>query len=113
MRESAIDPKCIVAYAAPKPRAVGRIPRLLLLSAWAYPLLLVAGFYGTWVIAWLVLGHPPRPSLDDPKSISAVVDVPYVATALLLLIMPLALLYGVVVGTVITTWWVYARGGGV
>ncbi len=31
----------------------------------------------TWVTAWCILGHCPRPSLDDPKSISPIVDVPY------------------------------------
>jgi hypothetical protein len=50
-----------------------------------YPLFLLLWLYATWFTAWLVLGHRPRSSLDDPKSISALVDVPYAATALLLL----------------------------
>jgi hypothetical protein len=29
----------------------------------------VAALYGEWLLAWLVLGHPPRPSLDDPKGV--------------------------------------------
>ena len=33
--------------------------------------------YATWAAAWCVLGHCPRPSLDDPKYISPVVEVPY------------------------------------
>jgi len=35
-----------------------------------YPLLLCIVLYGEWLCAWAVLGHQPRPSLDDPKSIA-------------------------------------------
>ena len=37
--------------------------------------------YATWATAWCVLGRCPRPSLDDPKYISPVVEVPYVMFA--------------------------------
>ena len=40
----------------------------------AYPVLLPAALYGTWVIARLSLGRWPRPSIDDPKSINMVVS---------------------------------------
>jgi len=58
--------------------------------------------YVTWLAAWSVLGHMPRPYLDDPKFIGWVVDVPYalaigllnaapVAAGATLLLAPLAL----------------------
>lgn len=45
-------------------------PPLLRLAADAtllYPLLVVLCLYGEWLLAWSVLGHPPLPSLNDPK----------------------------------------------
>jgi hypothetical protein len=42
-----------------------------------YPLILVGALYATWFTAWAILGHRPVPSLDDPRSISRAVDVPY------------------------------------
>ena len=39
----------------------------------AYPLLLLGSLYGEWLLSWWVLGHRPRPSLDDPKSIDATI----------------------------------------
>ncbi|HXJ57504.1 MAG TPA: hypothetical protein VNU68_12665 [Verrucomicrobiae bacterium] len=36
----------------------------------AFPLLLVASFYATWIAGRIALGHWPRPSLDDPKGIA-------------------------------------------
>jgi hypothetical protein len=47
--------------------------------------------YATWFTAWAVLGHRPRSSLDDPKFISPLVEVPYLATFLLGLTAPLSL----------------------
>lgn len=35
-----------------------------------YPLLALTVIYGEWLIAWMVLGHAPRPSLDDPKNVA-------------------------------------------
>ena len=63
-------------------------------AAWVaslYPLLLLASLYGTWFTAWVVLGHRPRSSLDDPKFISPVVEVPYGCTFLSLITMPFSL----------------------
>jgi hypothetical protein len=50
----------------------------------SYPLVLPLAFLTTWLAGWVCLGHWPRPSLDDPKSIGALVDIPYTITALLL-----------------------------
>lgn len=43
--------------------------RYLTRSLCAFPVLLLASFYATWVAGRLALGYWPRPSLDDPKSI--------------------------------------------
>src|SRR6185312_12782716 len=51
--------------------------RRLVVSAWVmalYPMILLSALYAAWFIAWHALGHPPRPSLDDPKFISPLVD---------------------------------------
>ena len=39
----------------------------------AYPVLLPAALYGTWVIAGLSVGRWPRPYSDDPDSMNMVV----------------------------------------
>ena len=57
-------------------------------AAWVsslYPLLILASLYATWFTAWAVLGHSPRMSLDDPKFISPIVDVPLTTTYPLML----------------------------
>lgn len=48
-----------------KPLTRGAV-RLLRAVVWLYPVILIAAFYATWLVAWFVLGHMPRPSLDDP-----------------------------------------------
>jgi hypothetical protein len=40
--------------------------------------------HSAWVAAWLELGHPPRPSLDDPKDLGLGVLVFLIATWLLI-----------------------------
>ena len=73
-----------------------RSERLLLLGAYSYPVLVVVSFYLTWFVAWAVLGHMPRPNLDDPKYIGLLVDIPYCVCTLLLMgvpgVMPLSAL---------------------
>jgi len=56
--------------------------------AWAfsaYPVLLLLSLYTTWALAWLSLGHLPRPTLDDPKYINRLVTCFNLATWLLLM----------------------------
>jgi hypothetical protein len=50
-----------------------------------YPVVIVLSLYITWALAWLSLGHIPRPSQDDPKHINSLVSCFHVATVLLLL----------------------------
>lgn len=63
--------------------------------AYAYPVLMLAALYATWFVAWAVLGHPPRPSLDDPKYISTFVDIPYIFTMILIIATPGAMVLAV------------------
>jgi len=49
-------------------------------ASWAsslQPAVVLLYMYVTWATAWCVLGHRPRPYLDDPKFISPIVDAPY------------------------------------
>ncbi len=64
--------------------------------AFCYPCLLIGAFYGTWGLAWLVLGHRPRPSLDDPTEIAHVVSIIYFITGGLLVTFPGVGILGVV-----------------
>ena len=66
------------------PAAIAPPGRRLEAASWAsslQPAVVLFYLYATWATAWCVLGHRPRPSLDDPKFISPVVDVPYVMFA--------------------------------
>lgn len=56
-----------------------RFVKVLAVGLFLYPAGIVASLYLTWFTAWAVLGHTPRPSLDDPKYISLLVDIPYIA----------------------------------
>jgi hypothetical protein len=66
------------------PAAIASPGHRLEAASWAsllQPAVVLFYLYATWATAWCVLGHRPRPSLDDPKFISPVVDVPYVMFA--------------------------------
>lgn len=70
--------------------------RRLTVSTWVasfYPVMTLFFLYATWMIAWGVLGHRPRSSLDDPKYISPLLVEPYIVTLYsltTLLVSPLA-----------------------
>lgn len=76
--------------------AVARLDlvRVVAVAAWAYPLLVAAGPYVAWLVAWGALGRRPVPLLDDPTSIGVVVDIPYYASGLLLVGSPAAFFVG-------------------
>ena len=66
------------------PAAIASPGHRLEAASWAsslQPAVVLFYLYATWATAWCVLGHCPRASLDDPKFISPVVDVPYVMFA--------------------------------
>jgi hypothetical protein len=62
--------------------------------SYSYPIIMTGSFYLTWLVAWAVLGYPPRSIVDDPKYISLIVDIPYYFTGILLLAFPAAILAG-------------------
>jgi len=69
------------------------------IAAWVlslYPVMVPVCLYATWVTAWCVLGHRPRSSLDDPKFISPIVDVPYRMTHLSVSCWPVSIGIGLV-----------------
>lgn len=53
---------------APECRAPRWLVRLANATA-LYPLFLLGSLYGQWLVSWWILGHRPRPSLDDPKDL--------------------------------------------
>jgi nitric oxide reductase large subunit len=47
-----------------------------------------AALYGTWIAAWISLGHRPEPSLNDPKGINGAVSALHGITVLLIVAFP-------------------------
>lgn len=62
----------------------------LSLAATMLPLLCWLSLHLTWLVAMLALGHQPRPSIDDPKDIAAIIPF-YWATLILMMLSPLAI----------------------
>ena len=60
-----------------------------------YPLFLVLGLYITWLTAWVLLGHVPRSSLDDPKDITYL-EGPFLVTCLVWITSPFAFMIATV-----------------
>lgn len=56
-------------YAQPAPPNRAKTIARFAFTSLFFPLLVAGLLYGQWLLAWAVLGHPPRPSLDDPKYI--------------------------------------------
>lgn len=56
--------------------------------AYFYPLIATACFYSSWLLAWVCLGHMPRPMLDDPKFIGGVMDFAYLLSMFALVSLP-------------------------
>ena len=75
--------------ASPFRRLATRYRVAIWLLAFLYPIWLVSSFYLTWLIAWVQLGHRPRPMLDDPKSVGGILDIAYYVPGVLLLLMPI------------------------
>lgn len=59
-----------IDYASPNRRQSHGLLRWCAYCLAAYPLFLLASLYGQWSLSSIMLGHLPRPSLDDPKYIS-------------------------------------------
>ena len=94
-------------YQTPNTSAVtpGRVeitrPRWLDWLSWGVALIPAASVYFSWFVAWLALGHPPRPLLDDPKHISTAVSTVYFISGLLLLSLPVLVIAGPIVQLVV------------
>jgi hypothetical protein len=66
------------------PAAIAPPGRRIEAASWGsllQPAVVLLYLYATWATAWCVLGHCPRPSIDDPKYISPIVEVPFVMFA--------------------------------
>jgi hypothetical protein len=57
-------------YASPAHTLPPKWLTVLRRTALTFPVLTLLALYGQWFLSWAVLGHPPRPSLDDPKDIT-------------------------------------------
>lgn len=56
--------------------------------AFLYPLIAVGWVYFCWGLGWYLLGHWPRPSIDDPKDIGGAMDYVYSIGLLLVVFVP-------------------------
>jgi hypothetical protein len=50
-----------------------RVQAMVWISS-TYPFLILTFLYATWLAAWCVLGHSPRPYWDDPDRLSPIVN---------------------------------------
>src|SRR4051812_2121677 len=57
-------------YADANSRRTSKIVQRFAFASLFLPLMVVGTLYGEWLLATWSLGHPPRPSLDDPKDIA-------------------------------------------
>lgn len=53
--------------------------------------------YFTWIVAWICLGHPPRPLLDDPKHIGPIVSAVYLVSMLSFPLFPMGAFVGPII----------------
>ena len=72
-------------------------PRRLDWLVWGGALVPIASVYFVWLVAWLTLGYPPRPSLDDPSQISPTVSAVYFISGLFLVSLPVSVIAGPIV----------------
>lgn len=89
-----VDTATPVAQTAPKKKGWLKWYRAI---AWTYPLALIVSLLAAWLTAWAMLGHLPRPSLDDPKYIGWQVDISYTIAGILLIGCPAAALVGLMI----------------
>lgn len=87
--------------------------RLLALGAQlslVFPLSVLWSLYGEWLLASLALGHPPRPSIDDPKDVPLANIAHWGTMIALVAMLPMG-----VAALALNTWDASARklGGGV
>lgn len=102
----------VLAYSGAGGRRRDFVWRAMFVAGWLYPVCWVGSMCLVWGAAWVTLGHPPRSSVDDPKSIGRVVDFFYLFAALFLFTWPVGMTTGIAVGIAATHHRVRRRGGG-
>ena len=80
----------------PRRRSTNGFGFAVWLALYLYPVWLLAAFYVTWLVAWVQLGHQPRPMLDDPKSIGGFSGDVYMISGVFLILMPVLAPLGLV-----------------
>jgi hypothetical protein len=73
-------------------RQPGRSLSVLANATAAFPLFVIAAVYGQWLLSWLLLGHRPVPSIDDPKFIDGASWMSFVTSIALVGFLPVGCL---------------------
>ena len=56
--------------------------------AFFYPVIATFSVYFYWIVAWLLLGHRPRPSVDDPKEVGWAMGYVYNIVLIMVVLLP-------------------------
>jgi hypothetical protein len=56
--------------------------------AFFYPVIAASSVYFYWIVAWFLLGHRPRPSVDDPKEVGWAIGYVYNIVLILVVLLP-------------------------
>ena len=105
MNENPYQPEFTTSvFAVERSASTTRFKFALWLLGYLYPVWLAASFYVTSIIAWIQLGHFPRPNIDDPKSIGGMMDIAYPVSSLLPLVMPVMVPLGLAASFYCPVW---------
>ena len=77
------------SHSTDRPIALHLWKLTLWLAAYSCPVIVAGCFYMSWFVAWIVLGHKPRPMVDDPKSIGGLMDIAYIGSMVAFLSAPI------------------------
>jgi hypothetical protein len=53
-----------------------------------YPVIATFSVYFYWIVAWFLLGHRPRPSVDDPKEVGWAMGYVYNIVLIMVVLLP-------------------------
>jgi hypothetical protein len=81
--------------------------RLGMVLAWAWSVLPVGCLYLAWLSAWFIIGHRPRPMIDNPHQINVLVT----ALSALAILSGTSFPVGLGAGIFLTIWWVHDQRG--
>lgn len=68
-----------------------RVPAWLWYLVTLFPAYATALSYASWFLAWIILGRPPVPNVDDPKSIHILVTILTTVSEISLSVSPILL----------------------